>query len=313
MAKQPRLWNPKPHRAVDWNEKAIQKCIDTIGYVLVSPKLDGVRAIVRLVDDDLQITSREGIRIRSLDARLPVLLREYKALGLPEHEALDCELYIEGISFDEASGHIRRHAALPRHLDVKLGIFDFTTESNMAALTKAKQPLQERVDYLKSRLEGGTGRIKYVPHFKAHSLWAVHVIYDECRAKGLEGAVIKHPELPYRNGKVTGWWKLKPEITEDGVVVGYVWGTEGKANEGMVVGFEVKLESGETVRATGLSKADMQDYTVVALTKPYGANVPELIGRYCEVKAMERTASGKLRHPSFKCWRDLDNATGVKL
>ena len=33
MAKQERLWHPKPHRAVSYNEKAIQKVIDKNGSI----------------------------------------------------------------------------------------------------------------------------------------------------------------------------------------------------------------------------------------------------------------------------------------
>lgn len=313
MVKQERLWAPKPHRAVNWNGKAVQKCIDKHGYVLVSPKLDGVRAVVKLTPDGLLITSREGIRIRSLDERLVGLQQELRRQHVNMiGKALDCELYIAGIDFDTASGHIRRHAALPLELDVRIGVFDYTDVSADAGMV-AEDCLQHRVDYIKDQLEDFPGCFHYVPHIKAQSLAAVQILYDEYRAKGLEGLVVKDPELPYRNGKVSGWWKLKPEITEDGVVVGYVWGTEDKANAGLIVGFEVELESGHKVKATGLTREQMQEVTDLAETDYLTGMDRPLMGRYCEVRAMERTKAGSLRHPSFVCWRDLESAPGVKL
>src|SRR5690554_5759029 len=113
MAKQERLWAPKPHRAVDWNPKAVQKCIDRAGYVLASPKIDGIRALIRVDGHYLSITSREGIRIQSLDAKLVDLYRELKALRLNvPNLVLDCELTVRGVDFDTASGLLRKHSAL---------------------------------------------------------------------------------------------------------------------------------------------------------------------------------------------------------
>jgi len=309
MAKQIREWQPKPHRAVNYNVNAVQKCIDKHGYVLASPKLDGVRALIKLTSTGLLVTSREGIRIRSLDERLPGMAKELRRLGISMRGAvLDCELYIRGISFDEASGHIRRHSALPLELDVRIGVFDITEPATVTGRQPGRVGLQHRIDYLRSVLLGERSLFEYVPHVACASKWAIETMYAGYRAKGYEGLVLKDPDLPYRNGKVTGWWKLKPDITEDGTVVGYVWGDEAKANANKIVGFEVLLESGETVRATGLTKAQMAEYT-----DSYEDERDGKIGRYCEVKAMERTASGSLRHPSFKCWRDLDAAKGIKL
>lgn len=315
MAKRERLWHPKPHRAVEYNERAIQKVIDECGYVAVSAKLDGIRALISRVGDTVRITTREGIEIRSL-ALIGRRIRAEFDDKLPESEGIvaDCEVYLENVPFDESSGILRRNAPLSDEQvqALRIAVFDVTFEDAVLGARVDSAGLDERL----ARFWGAvlhSDILQYHPHRRVYAIadldrW-FRYYHEDC---GMEGLVIKDPRLPYRNGKVSGWWKMKPEITEDGIVTGYVWGEEGKANAGKVVGFEVKLESGETVRATGLTREAMDEYTKAALTIPYGGKHPAMIGRYCEVKAMERTTSGKLRHPHFKCWRDMEGAEGVK-
>lgn len=314
MAKRDRVWHPKPHRAVEYNEKAIQKVIDQYGYILVSPKVDGIRALIRRVGDTVSVTTREGIEILSL-ARMGRQLREEFDRKLPSTPGIvaDCEIFIADVPFDESSGILRRNSPLADVYDLRIAVFDVTFENVITGEGTDSEELAGRVArYWPAGGELDTDCMYLLPTHDCADLDHVRRFFQYYREAGLEGLIIKHPMLSYRNGKVSGWWKMKPEITEDGVVTGYVWGEEGKANEGKIVGFEVELESGETVRATGLTREAMEDYTELAFLDEFTGQVEPIIGRYCEVKAMERTASGKLRHPHFKCWRDLEGAEGVK-
>lgn len=96
---------------------------------------------------------------------------------------------------------------------------------------------------------------------------------------------------------------MKPEETLDGTIVGFVMGTEGKANEGRVVGFSVVLEDGSKTDVTGLTVAQMLEVT---------ENPGLYSGRMIEIKRMQATEGGSSRHPSFVRFRDMDYATGVK-
>jgi ATP-dependent DNA ligase len=323
MAKRDRVWHPKPHRAVEFNEKAIQKVIDQHGHILASPKIDGIRCLVQRQPDPalresrpVLITTREGIEIECLQPLLWRVKSELERKFVTDSDiVLDAELYIKGLPFDESSGILRRRSELPAEYWylVRIAVFDITFRQHVEGEACDPDPLSARARR-RLRNSGATDIIRYVNHAECSALSEITEVFNHYRELGMEGLVIKDPRLPYRNGKVSGWWKMKPEITEDGVVVGYVWGEEGKANAGKVVGFEVRLESGEIVRATGLTQDQMEVYTNTYLTEKYGScdTYTPLIGRYCEVKAMERTASGKLRHPHFKCWRDMEGAEGVK-
>lgn len=140
-------------------------------------------------------------------------------------------------------------------------------------------------------------------------------LYADVRSREIpeEGLVIKDPMGAYRRSKCSGWWKKVPKDNEDGKVVGLVWGSKGKANEGKVIGFEVLLESGHVVNACKISKAQMDEFT-----KAYEDAQPTCqccsdmdINPYenhtVRVKCMERYPDGSMRHPSFDEFRGISS------
>lgn len=154
-------------------------------------------------------------------------------------------------------------------------------------------------------------------------------LYESVRELGHEGLVVKDPFGVYRRGKKTGWWKMKPENEADGVIQGLVWGTEGLANEGKVIGFEVLLESGRVVNACNISQKLMNEFTKEVFERngiedfpypseeyrsheadeyfnPYG-------GHQVQIAYMEETPDGSLRHPSFVCFRGTEENPDVKI
>lgn len=146
-------------------------------------------------------------------------------------------------------------------------------------------------------------------------------LYASVRERGEEGLVCKDPMGFYRRSKCSGWWKKVPQDNEDGKVVGLVWGSKGKANEGKVIGFEVLLESGHVVNACKISKAQMDEFTskVIEATwkDPHQYEVvhaedqPNVLNPFenhtVRVKCMERYPDGSMRHPSFDEFRGISS------
>ena len=132
------------------------------------------------------------------------------------------------------------------------------------------------------------------------SLWE---LYEEKRAEGHEGLIVKDPQGIYKRGKKSGWHKMKPSEEADGIIHGVNWGTTGLANEGKVIGFNVLLETGRTVDANNISQALMEEFT--ANVKEHGEDF--YTGWQCQVNYMEETSDGSLRHPSFFCFRGTED------
>lgn len=140
---------------------------------------------------------------------------------------------------------------------------------------------------------------------------SLNQLYESVRSREIpeEGLVVKDPMGYYRRSKCSGWWKKVPSDNEDGKVVGLVWGSKGKANEGKVIGFEVLLESGHVVNACKISKDLMDEFTEQVRHCRIGnsqeANPYE--GHTVRVKCMERYPDGSMRHPSFDEFRGISD------
>lgn len=310
MAKQPRFVNPNAHRPVNWNERAVKAALDSVGYVYVQAKEDGLRFHAFLYGDEVKIVTREGIEIRSL-----VEHKEVLRPILTNCLVVDGEVLVPGRSFEESSGMLRRHAALE-----ETPHFYVWDTFPLAALLGDEYNVEygHRLSALVYNLEANAHLMSNTSIVQTQVCWSldeIHGAFAWYRSLGKEGAIVKQPDLHVRHGKVNGQWKLKPEETHDGKIIGYVWGTPGLANEGKIIGFTVELENGVQCDVTGITQEQMDEFTAEYIRKAAVASMAgpfAYMGRYCEIKAMEQTAGGSLRHPSFVRFRDMDYAPGVK-
>ena len=331
--KKPRLWHPKPHRAVDWNQKAIEKRLAN-GPLQACVKVDGFRVLIKLDHNwNVVFTTREGIELTSLrDLSFKVGWELYPE-GVSAGRVYDGEVWIKGLPFEEMSGLLRRDVPLSEeHLqNVHILLFDLGLVEDYEDRKEDRVPDVLTLEY-RRRLLAGLGLRPFRPLAEQPSTllvqeqyWSVRTVeetrdlYQRARVAGYEGLILKDPHLTQRNGKVSGWWKVKPGcgaefapgFEADGTVIDYVWGDPDKANANKIVGFRVRLEDGAEVNATGLTQDLMDQYTREFLTAPYGGGQGH-IGRACRVSGMERTKDGSIRHPHFDGFRDIDGAEGLK-
>jgi ATP-dependent DNA ligase len=337
----------KPHRAVDYSEPAILKVIAERGYVLAGIKVDGMRCHVLKVAGKVHFLTRAGIEIPALVNYAEYFEKRWLSqYNLADHHVLDCEVVLLGVDFETGCGILRRDEALQEH-EPQFVVLDILTQDRLQGVCRAEAqpPFFARYANVVGRFPLQVGSRTVAPVVsesiaKVTSLAELQAVYETTRRLGWEGLVVKDPSCPPRNGKVTGAWKVKPGCGAefapgwegDGKIVGYVWGDDEKANAGKIVGFRVALEDGTEVSTTGLTQEQMAEYTALAtsmcpcdgLCHQRGLASDEvdrtckavynypLIGRYAEVKAMEKTKTGSLRHPRFIRFRDLDSHPGVK-
>lgn len=333
--KKPRLWNPKPHRAVDWNQKAIEKRLAN-GPLQACVKVDGFRVLIRLnCEGGVVFTTREGIEISSLSGLAERVCGTLFTPDTPMRRVYDGEVWIKGIPFEEMSGLLRRDARLPdEHLkNVHVLIFDVGLLEDYEGPDEDRVPNVLALEYrrhliteldlhpFRPLIEQPTTLLVHEQYWTVRNISGIQELYQLARVAGYEGLILKDPHLLPRNGKVSGWWKVKPGcgaefapgFEADGTVVGYVWGDVEKANAGKIVGFRVRLEDGSEVNATGITQAQMDEYT--SAVRAAGSQTPlrnPYVGRACRVSGMERTKDGSIRHPHFDGFRDIDGAEGLK-
>lgn len=257
----------------------------------------------------------------------------YEGTGL----MIDGEVMVKGVDFNTSSGLIRtkwvkqknfefstgehwgknwKKENLPFCLDKKYikvvvyGIVDL----NIILDTKSEGPIHS-VTRLKAEAIVPLLQ-KYFPEIdwvlsESHTVYdleSLNSLYEEKRLEGHEGLVVKDPLGKWKRGKKSGMWKMKPSEEADGHVVRPVWGTEGLANEGLVIGFDVMLENGMEVSATNISRALMSEFTENVKSDP-----DYYKGWACQITYMEETPDGSLRHPSFDKWRGTEDNPTVKI
>lgn len=304
MATKPRVLPVKCQRPVDFKEAAIRAILSRVGYVYVEPKYDGFRCHIVVAHDKVYALTREGIELTSITHRVREVFGPY--LRANPEQTFDCEVVLPGYKFEEMSGILRRDEQVPDTTVVQFFVFDNVPLKVLLGASGFKAPLYSRKVKLFDALGGlpdtYNTTIIEARHCVATLFKELQELFEAYRALGYEGAVIKDPSQVYQNSKVNGWFKMKPSVTHDGVITGFVDGTN--SNKGKLVGFVVRLEDGTECRSTGLTKALINAVT---------ANPEAYLGRLVEVSGMEATAAGNVRHPKHKCFRDSETNPGVKI
>lgn len=350
------LFNVKvnPYKAVSFVQSSVEKAAEKAGSLIADVKYDGVRGNILVAPASGSAwLSRVGKAIPALEhlngfeGRWDKLLADDRWI-YPQGVMLDGELLVKGVSFSKGAGLLRtkwlkktnyqfdqqgfepiKGDKVPfcldtKHLEVRL----------YALLPLDKVQAGEDIDVMNCVMQVQCQQMVMVlrEHFPEIS-WEIAETYDvfdmqslnelyaEVRERDLEGLIVKDPLGKYRRGKKTGWWKMKPENEADGVVTGLNWGTNGLANEGKVIGFQVLLENGVTVDANNISQKLMEEFTkwVKEYTTECNANeagcwyMNPFEGWQCQVKFMEYTDDGSLRHPSWDCWRGTESDPTVKM
>ena len=336
------IFKTAPYKAVSFVESAVKKALDNAGYLICDCKYDGVRGNI-VVDNVAEAAwlSRVGKLIPSLehlngfDKRWQQLLNDDRCI-FPDGFMLDGELMVKGVDFNTGSGLLRTKWLKKTNCEYDIGgveplkgsKVDFRLDpKKLKVVLYAVMPIHiaesgedydvqnllmpYHVEAMRSLLVEYFQEIEWLiaETYEVYDMDSLTELYEEKRAEGHEGLIVKDPQGTYKRGKKSGWWKLKPECEADGIIQGVNWGTEGLANEGKVIGFSVLLETGRLVDANNISRALMDEFT--ANVKAHGEGFYN--GWACQVNYMEETTDGSLRHPSFEKFRGTEDNPQEKM
>ncbi|BAJ51805.1 DNA ligase [Ralstonia phage RSB2] len=295
----------EPQGALKFNLRQITEALARNGLLYVGRKVDGIRGIIQVHKDGrVTITSRSSKVLPALKELVPPYLKETVRETFPDGIVLDCELSVKGRTFQEGGGDLRRKKAIDNKALIVWPIQSFNYDDIRAGRRSVLSFVQRRNNAQAVAEKLGALIGFGVADLRLQSLLDVDDIeprFIEQREQGFEGLILYAPDALDRAGKVLGWWKVKPEDTIDGKVIN--WG-EGTGKFAGITGFvTVEYEDG-TVGDVGTFEGD-EDATR-RLTRE------QWIGRYVEVRYMERTDDGNLRHPVFVKFRDIEGEEGVK-
>lgn len=320
-----------PAKPVKFNEKAIAKVIETQGSIIADIKSDGVRCelVIKPCEDVRGQPAARCYAFSRSDKLLPALRELFQSdddrikLGqllsescYPEGMVIDGEMMVKGVDFQTGSGMLRRKTSiavdkLEYVIYGYLPLSHITQSDKRVSLDVANCVMQAQIGVLIHQVKELLPALSWsqVTSYDVFDLPSLYELYEKVREAGHEGLVLKAPLAVWHRGKKVGWWKMKPEDNIDGRVVGLLWGTEGKKYEGKVIGFEVELEdNGHVVRCDGLTDAQIDEYT----NKARHRGIEAFHHWAIQLKFMERTPDGSLRHPKFDCWRGTESDPKVK-
>jgi DNA ligase-1 len=239
---------------------------------LMSIKYDGLRG-VSLIDpksNKRHIFSRKGLTLPGLKH----LYEELQNCALP----LDGELFVPGMTFQQASGLIRSGKASR----VNYLVFDTSIP---------EAPLTDRLDILEEELRE-CQYVKVVKHKPIGSASNLFDTYSRVIKAGYEGLMLKDPKALYTNTRSDRWLKLKPVHDIDLRIVAFEEG-EGKYTDSL--GAIVCEYKNSLVKVgTGFSDSERHDIW---------QNQDKYLHKVAEIKYLEKTPTGSLRHPVFVRFR----------
>jgi DNA ligase D-like protein (predicted ligase) len=280
-------------------------------------KLDGVRILCDKRGDDVQLAYRTG---RPASTSYPEIVRAVAGLKVKD-AVLDGEI----VAFDDAGrpsfqrleqriglSRIRDVAAAEQAVPVAFVVFDLLAigEEDLrgSPLTERRRRLQELVP--------DDGRVRCLDWFPDDGT----ALFDLCRRERMEGVIAKRADSKYASGRRSDdWVKIKCQMDEDFVVVGFTRGSGGRGELGAL---DIASYEGSTlvVRGkvgSGLGDKEMRELLrrlgelVVGSPRAVGELVPAPRGRTFvrpEVVVSVRFAGwsddGHLRHPVFRGTRE---------
>lgn len=319
-----------------------EQIIYKMGKVIAEPKYDGLRIQIHIgVDENGKKWVRSFTRnLEETSHMFPELLE-----GLGE---LDCtSVILDGevvgvdkktgkiLAFQETSTRRRKHGVESKaaEIPVKFFLFDVLMKDERALLDT---PLHERKTIL-SAIVGDSAHFLTAPFIVTNDEHVLHEYHNQQLALGLEGAVMKQYDSPYKSGrKGWRWVKIKEEEgargklndTLDCIVMGYYRGRGKRTAFGVgafLVGLLGEDQKIQTVAKIGTGLTDEQfrelktridqhavstqpaSYEVAKNLRPDGWVAPALV---VEIAADEitrspiHTAGQALRFPRLVRFRD---------
>jgi len=188
--------------------KTIQKMGIEFDVVGLEPKLDGLRSLIKIDEDNIQIRTRTGKVFQPIphveyDARQAYIDNNLSG----EHE-WDGELYTTEISFSKISGALRKEKKTPEHLHnlqfVKFHIYDIMNDDGYSERYK-----------LITKFFGAHESPKYanIQPIEYHEVIATDEKLTEMMLdfinRGNEGMMLRRLDVPYENKRSWSLCKYK--------------------------------------------------------------------------------------------------------
>lgn len=283
-------------------------------------KYDGYRVVAGreqtagAAKPDVRLHYRSG---RDATVVFPDVVRVLK--HLPYNLVLDGEVVVLDQEGKPSFQLLQKRALLTRRSDIARAVVPYPAVYfafdllGFEGYDLRPLPLSERKRILR-RVLPATGPIRYADHVEEQG----EAMYEQILLMGLEGMVAKDGRAAYRGGRSPKWIKVRAELTGDYVVVGF---TAPKLSRPGFGALHLGVYKGNELAYAGGVGTGFNDRTLNSIRTQLDAIVrdqPPVVGEVpktaadtwvepelvAEVRYIEFTEEGQLRHPVFVRLRD---------
>jgi DNA ligase-1 len=193
---------PKPMLAHDfkkYNHKIEYPCY-------VQPKLDGVRCLAYLEDDEIVLLSRQGKKYT-----VPVVQEDlYNLLTtVKDPPVLDGELYIHGVDFQKLVSWVKKEQSDTMH--VEYHVYDCVLD----------EPFHKRWNKYLSAILSPKGQLRSVETQSCNNEEEISEFHSAFVKDGYEGSIIRYGKKGYESGyRSQNLLKLKDFVTDEFEIIG---------------------------------------------------------------------------------------------
>ena len=274
-------------------------------------KWDGYRAICFISERSHRLVSRNQMDMTSAFPEISGIAETLKA-GTAILDGEIVALRPDGLpSFQLLQGRLTTKNANGRRTRIGRVIYYAFDLIYFDGFSLQQCTLVERKDLLKQILRESEF-VRYSDHIEEHGI----ELYKVAAEAGMEGIVAKKRGSSYAQGRTKEWLKIKPERTVDLIVCGY---TDPKNTRQYLGSLVTGVYDGRELVYSGrvgggfsqerLHEAFEKLEPLKAKSSPLAASIPVKDVHWVkpalvvEVRYLERTTAGELRHPVFLRWR----------
>ena len=271
---------------------------------IASRKIDGLRCIIYLGDDDKLHTSSRGAT--NYDSAMFEILTHPALIKLFKNNKglmLDGECYHHGYTLQQINS-IARTQKVAKDLEILqfywYDIVDLNNpfKSRLAKMKSLATELKEygsEISWEPDRIfKENELRIQFVPQVEVSGWDNMMKLHNEYVSEGWEGLVIRDPERPYKpNGRTNDMIKIKVYKDDCFKVVGKEAGLRG--SEDMV--FIMQMPDGRTFKAKPFGDREQKQEYWINFEEKYNGHIGEC-------KFFYYSDDGIPLQPAFKAFRD---------
>lgn len=250
--------------------------------VIVQPKLDGNRCLIKIDNGEIKMYTRSGdimpVQLTHIiDDVAKVMSKEPKSKPI----VLDGELFSEKFSFNRLNGLIKKEKVTElereERLKIKYHIYDVMIDSGY----------EHRFEFIS---KFSSNNIVVIPNFKIFATDEnINLYLEKFLSDGNEGLMIRQLNMPYEYKRT--WQLCKVKVFEDNEFK--LIGFEEDSRGGFVGSFIMEMQDGRTFNA-GASGQSEEDRVYI------WNNQSEFIGKMATVCYFGLSEYGIPRFPKFK-------------